>query len=86
MQPIGIFGGTFDPIHLGHLVAASEVAHRFDLDRVVFTPTGDSWHKESDGRAPGEMRYLMAVGATASDPRFDVSRVDIDREIGRAHV
>ena len=77
---IGVMGGSFDPIHLGHLVAASEVAHRFGLDRVVFTPTGDSWHKKSDGRAPGELRYLMAVVATAADPRFDVSRVDIDRD------
>lgn len=76
---IGVMGGSFDPIHLGHLVAASEVAHLFNLDRVVFSPTGEAWHKQSDRRAPAELRYLMAVVATAADPRFDVTRVDIDR-------
>jgi len=77
---IGVMGGSFDPIHIGHLVAASEVAHRFGLDRVVFSPTGEAWHKAPDGRAPGELRYLMTVVATAADPRFHVTRVDIDRE------
>ena len=76
---IGVMGGSFDPIHLGHLVAASEVAHRFGLDRVVFCPTGHAWHKETGDRAPAEVRYLMTVVATAADPRFHVSRVDIDR-------
>ena len=75
---IGVMGGSFDPIHHGHLVAASEVAHRFNLDRVVFRPTGEAWHKGST-HAPAELRYLMTVVATAADPRFDVSRVDIDR-------
>ena len=72
-------GGTFDPIHHGHLVAASEVAHRFDLQRVIFTPTGLPWHKTKTA-TPGEDRYLMTVIATAADTRFEVSRVDIDRE------
>ncbi len=72
-------GGSFDPIHLGHLVAASEAAHRFDLDRVVFSPTGESYHKQTDTRAPSEVRYLMTVVATAADPRFHATRVDIDR-------
>lgn len=72
-------GGTFDPIHNGHLVAASEVAHEFDLSRVIFAPTGQPWHK-SGSTSPAELRYLMAVIATSSDPRFDVTRVDIDRE------
>jgi nicotinate-nucleotide adenylyltransferase len=72
-------GGSFDPIHNGHLVAASEAAHRFGLDRVVFSPTGESWHKGTTGRAPAELRYLMTVVATAADQRFDVTRVDIDR-------
>lgn len=71
-------GGTFDPIHHGHLVAASEVAASFDLDEVVFVPTGKPWHKHDE--APGEHRYLMTVIATASNPMFTVSRVDIDRE------
>ena len=70
-------GGTFDPIHHGHLVAASEVAQWFDLDEVVFVPTGEPWQKE--GVSPSEHRYLMTVIATASNPRFTVSRVDIDR-------
>jgi nicotinate-nucleotide adenylyltransferase len=71
-------GGTFDPIHIGHLVAASEVAHLFNLTRVVFAPTGQPWHK-SGSTSPAELRYLMAVIATSSDRRFDVTRVDIDR-------
>ena len=70
-------GGTFDPIHHGHLVAASEVAQWFDLDEVVFVPTGEPWQKSDV--SPSEHRYLMTVIATASNPRFTVSRVDIDR-------
>ena len=75
---IGVMGGTFDPIHHGHLVAASEVAHEFDLDEVVFVPTGRPWQKRTV--TPREHRYLMTVIATASNPRFTVSRVDIDRQ------
>jgi nicotinate-nucleotide adenylyltransferase len=73
-------GGTFDPIHHGHLVAASEVAHRFHLDEVVFVPTGQPWQKDGRSVSPAEDRYVMTVLATASDPRFRVSRVDIDRD------
>jgi len=72
-------GGTFDPIHHGHLVAASEVADRFALDEVVFVPTGQPWQKTDVKVSPAEDRYLMTVIATASNPRFHVSRVDIDR-------
>jgi len=71
-------GGTFDPIHNGHLVAASEVADLFGLDEVVFVPTGHPWQKTRDVTS-AEDRYLMTVIATASNPRFSVSRVDIDR-------
>lgn len=71
-------GGTFDPIHHGHLVAASEVADQFSLDEVVFVPTGQPWQKDRHVTA-AEDRYLMTVIATASNPRFSVSRVDIDR-------
>lgn len=74
---VGVMGGTFDPIHHGHLVAASEVAHQFSLDEVVFVPTGNPWQKA--GESGAEHRYLMTVIATASNPRFRVSRVDIDR-------
>ena len=72
-------GGTFDPIHHGHLVAASEVQAWFDLDEVVFVPTGQPWQKSDRAVSPAEHRYLMTVIATASNPRFTVSRVDIDR-------
>ena len=74
---IGIMGGTFDPIHHGHLVAASEAQVALGLDEVVFVPTGQPADKPSVSLA--EHRYLMAVIATASNPRFRVSRVDIDR-------
>lgn len=72
-------GGTFDPIHHGHLVAASEVQSWFGLDEVVFVPTGDPWQKSDRVVSPAEHRYLMTVIATAANPRFTVSRVDIDR-------
>jgi nicotinate-nucleotide adenylyltransferase len=74
---LGVMGGTFDPIHNGHLVAASEVAAALKLDRVIFVPTGDPWQKQQV--TAGEHRYLMTVIATAANPRFMVSRVDIDR-------
>ena len=77
---LGVMGGTFDPVHHGHLVAASEVQARFDLDEVVFVPTGRPWQKEQREVSPAEHRYLMTVIATASNPRFTVSRVDIDRD------
>jgi nicotinate-nucleotide adenylyltransferase len=73
-------GGTFDPIHHGHLVAASEVADRYALDEVVFVPTGHPWQKGDVAVSPAEDRYLMTVIATASNPRFTVSRVDVDRD------
>jgi nicotinate-nucleotide adenylyltransferase len=72
-------GGTFDPIHNGHLVAASEVADLFGLDEVVFVPTGRPWQKARRHVTAAEDRYLMTVIATASNPRFSVSRADIDR-------
>jgi nicotinate-nucleotide adenylyltransferase len=80
MRRVGVMGGTFDPVHHGHLVAASEVAHRFRLDEVVFVPTGQPWQKHDRTVTPAEDRYLMTVIATAADPRFRVSRVDIDRD------
>jgi nicotinate-nucleotide adenylyltransferase len=77
---IGVMGGTFDPIHHGHLVAASEVQAWFGLDEVVFVPTGQPWQKQSRKVSEPEDRYLMTVIATASNPRFWVSRVDVDRD------
>ena len=72
-------GGTFDPVHHGHLSAASEVATRFALDEVVFVPTGHPWQKADREVSPAEDRYLMTVIATASNPRFSVSRIEVDR-------
>ncbi len=72
-------GGTFDPIHHGHLVAASEVASVFKLDEVIFVPTGEPWQKAKRKVSAAEHRYLMTVIATAANPQFTVSRVDIDR-------
>lgn len=77
---LGVMGGTFDPVHHGHLVAASEVASLFGLDEVIFVPTGAPWQKSDRKVSAAEDRYLMTVIATASNPRFSVSRVDIDRD------
>lgn len=78
-QRLGVMGGTFDPIHHGHLVVASEVQARFALDEVVFVPTGEPWQKAGKPVSQAEDRYLMTTIATASNPRFSVSRVDIER-------
>lgn len=74
---VGVMGGTFDPIHNGHLVAASEVASSLGLDEVIFVPTGQPYQKQDVTNS--EHRYLMTVIATAANPMFTVSRVDIDR-------
>jgi nicotinate-nucleotide adenylyltransferase len=74
-----VMGGTFDPIHHGHLVAASEVQSYFKLDEVIFVPTGQPWQKVEREVSPPEDRYLMTVIATASNARFRVSRIEIDR-------
>src|ERR1700742_481164 len=76
---IGVMGGRFDPVHHGHLVAAAEVADRFGLDEVIFVPTGQPWQKTGRAVSAAEDRYLMTVIATAANPRFSVSRVDIAR-------
>jgi len=73
-------GGTFDPIHQGHLVTAEEALWHFQLDEVVFVPTGQPWMKSDREVAPAEHRYLMTVIATASNPRFSVSRLEVDRK------
>src|SRR5690242_362165 len=77
---LGVMGGTFDPVHHGHLVAASEVQSLFSLDEVAFVPSGQTWQKAGKLVSPAEHRYLMTVIATASNPHFWVSRVDVDRE------
>ena len=77
---LGVMGGTFDPIHFGHLVTAEEALAQFRLDEVVFVPTGRPWMKEHEVVSSSEDRYLMTVIATASNPRFSVSRIEVDRE------
>jgi nicotinate-nucleotide adenylyltransferase len=73
-------GGTFDPIHYGHLVTAEEALQQFELETVWFVPTGRPWMKDHEGVSPAEDRYLMTVIATASNPRFRVSRMEVDRD------
>lgn len=79
-KKIGIMGGTFDPIHIGHLVAAEEALNQFDLDHVIFIPSGHPPHKSSNRYLDGEMRYIMTVIATASNHDFSVSRIEIERD------
>ena len=77
---LGVMGGTFDPIHYGHLVTAEEALQQFGLDGVIFVPTGRPWMKEHEVVSPSEDRYLMTVIATASNPLFRVSRMEVDRD------
>lgn len=76
---IAIMGGTFDPIHNGHLVTAEAVRHRFKVDKVIFMPTGRPAHKTEKKVTHNEHRYLMTVLATMRNENFDVSRIEIDR-------
>jgi nicotinate-nucleotide adenylyltransferase len=73
-------GGTFDPIHHGHLVTAEMALWKFALDQVLFVPTGHPWMKADQDVTPAEDRYLMTVIATSSNPRFSVSRIEIERQ------
>jgi len=79
-KKIGIMGGTFNPVHHGHLVTAQEALDQFGLDEVIFIPTGDPPHKIEDLLAHAEDRYLMTVIATSSNSSFFVSRIEIDRK------
>jgi nicotinate-nucleotide adenylyltransferase len=76
---LGVMGGTFDPIHVGHLVTAEEALHQFALDEVVFVPTGRPWMKEHDVVASAEDRYAMTAVGIEPEPRFHVSRIEVDR-------
>ena len=78
-KSIAIMGGTFDPIHYGHLVTAEAVRHRFHVDKVVFIPTGRPAHKSHKEVTHNEHRYLMTVLATMRNENFEVSRIEIDR-------
>lgn len=78
-KSIAVMGGTFDPIHYGHLVTAEAVRHRFNVDRVIFIPTGRPAHKAAQQVTHNEHRYLMTVLATMRNENFEVSRIEIDR-------
>lgn len=79
MNRLAIMGGTFDPIHYGHLVAAEAVRVGFDLDKVLFIPTGNPPHKKFKKITDAKHRYEMTVLATKNNPYFEVSRIEIDR-------
>lgn len=76
---VALFGGTFDPLHVGHLAAAHAVLDAGQADEVVFVPAGDPYHK-APARAAGAERWLMAVLGTLDEPRFRVARWDLERE------
>ena len=77
---LGVMGGTFDPIHHGHLVTAGGRARQFELDEVVFVPTGQPWMKAERDVSPAEHRYLMTVIATAEQPAVSGRRIEVDRQ------
>ncbi|MBN2160863.1 MAG: nicotinate-nucleotide adenylyltransferase [Spirochaetes bacterium] len=77
---IGIFGGTFNPIHYGHLINAEIIRSDFNLDKIILVPSRYPVHKKLDGDVPAQERYAMAVLAVAGLQEFDVSRIEIDRE------
>ena len=76
---LGILGGTFDPVHLGHLALAEEVRETLDLARVLFVPAGDPWQKVGTDVTPGAIRYALVERAIADNPGFAASRLEIDR-------
>ena len=78
IRRLGVIGGTFDPIHNGHLAVATAVLDDFELDRILFVPAGTPWQKA--GFSAAEDRWMMTVLATADDPRFEASRMEIDRK------
>lgn len=79
VRRMGILGGTFDPPHLGHLVAAERAMEALALQRVLFIPNGRPPHKEGANVTDGRHRYLMTVLATLEHPAFEVSRIELDR-------
>lgn len=78
IRRLGVLGGTFDPPHVGHLIAASEALHAFELDRVMFVPAGSPWQKSV--HAPAEDRFMMTTLATTMHRHFSASRIEIDRK------
>lgn len=78
-QRVAVMGGTFDPIHVGHLAIAEQVRDRLGLDLVLFIPCGQPPHKPGRQLSPADDRYQMALLATRDNPRFVVSRLELDR-------
>ena len=76
---VGILGGTFDPIHIGHLIAASSVYEALNLDSIVFIPAGDPWQKRDRELSSGRDRFEMVKLATSDDDRFQASDIEISR-------
>lgn len=79
IRKIGIMGGTFDPIHVGHLVTAEAVRNEYGLDRVLFIPAANPPHKQGQEVTPAMHRYIMTAMATYSNPYFHVSSLELDR-------
>ncbi|MFA5621523.1 MAG: nicotinate-nucleotide adenylyltransferase [Thermovirgaceae bacterium] len=79
-RKIGVMGGTFDPIHFGHLIAGEEAYFSLGLTEVVFVPTGDPFHKAGRSISSAEHRYVMTMLATLDNPHFRISRIEIDRD------
>ena len=77
---LGVMGGTFNPIHHGHLVAAEVIRDEFELDEVLFVPSGKPPHKENDEIAPPEHRWMMTLLATISNEHFSASAIEIERK------
>lgn len=80
LKRVGIMGGTFDPIHIGHLVIAEEIRNKFNLDKVIFIPTGNPPHKDNKKITSARHRYIMTLLATISNPYFEVSTIEIDKK------
>lgn len=80
LKKLGIMGGTFDPVHYGHLVAAETVRYEFGLDKVIFMPAGKPPHKQTNTVSDPEHRYLMTALAVAANERFEVSRLEVDKD------
>lgn len=78
-RKIGLLGGTFDPIHIGHLVTADYVMNHLQLEQVIFIPTGSPPHKNSSNIAKAKDRYIMTILATSDNPKFMVSDIEVNR-------
>jgi nicotinate-nucleotide adenylyltransferase len=79
-ERLGVFGGTFDPVHVAHLAAASEVRHRLALDRVLVVVAPEPWQKRGDVVAPADDRYAMVEAAVADVAGLEASRIELDRD------